>query len=416
MKKNRLGFAATLSKIPFPIIALSIAAMLLTMSSAIVFTLMPLYQKKVLGLEVGKIAILESIVEFVALSFRVVSGYFSDFFMQRKPLILLGFGLNSIAKIGLPFSTGVFFIYTFRVFERFGNGIQASPRDAYVGDVAPDDVKGASYGLRQGLGKLGSTVGGIVVFILTAYLTTEAVGLTGETYYYILMVGTGLSFVATLIVALFLKEPKVKQPAEKKRKSLFSMHKFKSLPIKFWHLMGAAFVFNLSHFNESLLSLRGEAINIPDKYLPLIMVFMNLVLFMVSYPIGQMSDRFGRRRFLFLGIVAVVVADLFLAFADAPKFIYAGVFFWGVQMAVTQAMIMTIIADNVNAELRGTAFGVYNLLMGLAYVAGGITYGYLWDTFNVRVPFLTSACVAVFSIAAFHVVLWPNEKEEELYT
>lgn len=391
---NRLN----LHHIPLPIWALSISTLLMTLSGSIIFTIAPHYLIDVLKLDKQSVGWMEGVVESFALIVRMLSGSLSDYFVRRKIIILIGYSLSTVAKIALPFVVSISALYLTRIAERIGNGLQAAPREALVGDLAPSEVRGACYGVRNAFGKAGSSFGAFVVFIiLFSAVTTQ---ITLDTYQLIFLVGIIPSIAACIILYMFVqdKHRRVDQKALHIKLVPLKLKDLKHLGRRFWWVMVIVTIFNFSHFSETFLQLRAREVGISVIYAPLVMVLMNLTIALASYPVGNLSDKFGRRVFLTLGFICVICADVLLAFGSGYLSVFAAITFWGIQMAMTQGMIATLVADTANPDYRGTAFGVLNVLTGIVYFIASPLYGWIWDSFGGMWPFICSAVITLISL------------------
>lgn len=381
-----------LKAVPRPIWWLSISTLLMTLSAAIIFTIAPHYLIDVLKLNKQSVGWMEGVVETVALMVRMLSGSLSDYFVRRKSIILIGYILSTVAKIGMPFAYTAVILYVTRITERIGNGLQAAPREALVGDLAPKNLRGACYGIRNACGKAGSSLGALVVFGILVYLVVDKIEL--EVYQFVFLIGLIPSVLACIVLYLFVSDKKHKPTqVRKKRNSPLKLSDLKNLGREFWMLMLVVTVFNFSHFSETFLQLRAREVGVSVVYAPLVMVLMNFTIAFVSYPVGNLSDRFGRKLFLGVGFACVVVSDMLLSFGSGYVSVFLAIAFWGAQMAMTQGMISALITDTANSDYRGTAFGVFNVLTGCAYLIASPVYGWIWDEFGGNYPFISSAII-----------------------
>lgn len=396
-----------LNKVPKPIWALAISTLLMTLSGAIVFTIAPHYMVDVLKLNKQSVGWVEGVVESFALMVRMLSGSLSDYFVKRKLIILIGYIVSTIAKFGMPFAYTLTVLYFTRIAERVGNGLQAAPREALVGDLAPPSIRGACYGIRNAFGKAGSSLGALLVFAILYYLVVDVVD--ASTYQLIFFVGIVPSLLACIILYAFVTDKPVEkatlQKTAVKRRSLLKWSDIRYLGGRFWLVMLVFAVFNFSHFSETFLQLRAREIGVSLVYAPLVMVLMNLTIALTSYPVGNFSDKLGRKLFLSLGFIFVIVSDMLLAFGSGYLSVFAAIMFWGIQMAMTQGMIAVLVTDTANPEYRGTAFGVLNVLTGIVYLIATPLYGWIWDEMGGQWPFICSAGVTVVALCLLFLIM-----------
>ena len=124
------------------------------------------------------------------------------------------------------------------------------------------------------------------------------------------------------------------------------------------------------------------------------MVVMNAVYTAGAYPAGAASDSLSHRKLLFGGVVALMVADLILATATTILFVLLGAAVWGLHMALTQGLFSKLVADSAPLDLRGTAFGIFNLIAGMAALFASVIAGFLWNSFGPSATFFAGAVFA----------------------
>ena len=400
-KKADVKAPSSLSQVPKDIWVIGIATTLMTISAVMIFTLTPLFLKNVLGASMKDIGFLDGVVESIALISRMFSGVISDYFGKRKFLMLMGYGLTTAVKPIFALATGVGWIFFARFTERVGNGLQAAPREALVGDLAPVHLRGTCYGLRQSLTKFGSVAGAL----LTWYLMDS----TENDYRFIFWIASFPAIIGMVILALFVNDKET--PKARKKKALDANDKsrhpihfsdIKRLGPAFWAVMGVVSIFTLSHCSESFLSLRAEHLGLEEKHVPSIMVVMNIVIVFIAYYSGELSDRVGRKIFLVIGFSAQLLSLLILAFATSWEWVIAGVILWGLQMGTTQGILMTIVVDTTPEDLHGTAFGVFYLISGVSLFFASLFTGHLWHAYDPLYAFGACAVIAAISVG----LLW----------
>jgi len=158
-------------------------------------------------------------------------------------------------------------------------------------------------------------------------------------------------------------------------------------------------VFTLARFSEAFLILKAQAVGIPVFLMPLVLVTMNVIYALTSYPVGVLSDRIDRMTVLVVGFALLIAADVVLGFAAGWPAVAFGVVLWGLHMGFTQGPLATLIADTAPPELRGTAFGVFNLFGGVALLVASIVAGLLWDNIGPKGTFIAGAMFATFALA-----------------
>ncbi|HET7715659.1 MAG TPA: MFS transporter, partial [Bauldia sp.] len=276
--------------------------------------------------------------------------------------------------------------------------IRGAPRDALVADIAPPHLRGASFGLRQSLDTIGAFLGPLLA-ILTMWLTLD----NFTTVFWIAVVPAFLSF-ALIVVAV--REP-ARPAGLRKVKAPLSRPELKLLGGACWWVIGIAAVFTLARFSEAFLILRALSVGLPAALAPAVMVVMNAIYALAAYPAGILSDRIDRLSVLVIGLVVLVAADLVLGLVDGIAGVAAGVALWGLHMGLTQGLLAALLADSAPAELRGTAFGVFNLATGVALLAASVIAGSLWDVAGPPGTFLAGGIFAAVALVALLVLRGP---------
>jgi MFS family permease len=344
----------------------------------------------VLGTSTLAVGTIEGIAEATASITKVFSGAVSDWLGKRKFLAALGYGLAAFTKPIFPLAVSIDWLVTARFIDRVGKGIRGAPRDALVADIAPPELRGASFGLRQSLDTVGAFLGPLLAIGLM-WLTADQF----QTVFWIAVVPAFLS-VGLILVAV--KEPE--RPMEL-RQVRMPLHRkeLDRLGADYWWVVATATVFTLARFSEAFLILRAHSIGLPLGFVPIVMVIMSLAYALSAYPVGILSDRMERVTILVFGLALLVLADLVLAYSTGVLGVAIGVVFWGLHMGFTQGLLSTLVADTAPAELRGTAFGVFNLVTGVALLFASVIAGALWDVVGPRGTFLAGAGFATATVA-----------------
>ena len=374
-------------RLPAGIWVLGFVSLLMDISSEMIHSLLPMFMVGTLGMSVALVGLLEGLAEATALIVKVFSGVISDWFGKRKPLAVLGYGLGAATKPLFALATWPGMIFTARLLDRVGKGIRGAPRDALVADIAPPEQRGAAFGLRQSLDTVGAFTGPLL-----------AVGLMllwADNFRAVFAVAVIPAVLCVLLLVLGVREPE--RPAGALRGNPISRANLRRLPRAYWWVVGVGAVFTLARFSEAFLVLRAEQVGVAVALVPLVMVAMNLTFALGAYPFGKLSDRVSHRLMLGWGLVVLVLADVVLALATHWSALLLGVGLWGVHMALTQGLLAAMVADTAPADLRGTAFGFFNLLSGLAMLLASVLAGLLWQTWG---PAWTFGAGAGFSLLA----------------
>ncbi|RZI45269.1 MFS transporter [Candidatus Finniella inopinata] len=389
--------------VPKAIWAIGLASFLINVSSVIVFGLSAVYMKTILGVATGWIGLLEGIVEASAYAVKVFSGVFSDYLKRRKIIMVWGFGLATLARPILALSSSFGAVFTSRVLDRIGNGVQSTPRDALVGDLSPESIKGTCYGLRQSLATAGSFFGGIV--------GVAAMLLTNQNFHQVFWIATIPAVMGLLILIFAVKDSPTQQSGEAIKRHPIRIADLHRLGGTYWMLMIVAGVFMLARVGEAMLILHAhQNFGLSESYIPLILILYNGTNSLASYPIGRLSDKVSRYALLGIGFAVLIVADILLATATNLSIMLMGVAVWGVQIGITQSMFMALIADTVPNDLRGTGFGFFYLTSAIALVLAGTMGGTIAQLYGEAMTFTASGIIGAVSLATL-LILIPFRKK-----
>ena len=377
----------TLAQMPVGIWVLGFVSLLMDISSEMIHSLLPLFMATTLGASALTIGLIEGAAEATALIAKVFSGVLSDYLGKRKGLALFGYGLAALSKPLFAVATSNGVVLTARLLDRAGKGIRGAPRDALVADLAPPQLRGAAFGLRQSLDSVGSFLGPLIGVGLMLLWANDF-----RAVFWVAVI-PGLLAVALLLLGI--REPE-RQAQERRRNPIRRDNLVRLGPV-YWSVVGIGAVFTLARFSEAFLVLRALQTGIPTALVPLVMVAMGGVYALTAYPFGKLSDRVSHRLMLAAGLAVLVAADLVIASSQGSTALFAGVALWGVHMGMTQGLLAAMVADTSPADLRGTAFGFFNLVSGVALLAASAIAGLLWDRLG---PSWTFYAGAGFSLVA----------------
>ena len=377
-------------EIPSGIWALGFVSLLMDVSSEMIHALLPVYLVTILGTSTLTVGVIEGIAEATASITKVFSGALSDRLGKRKFLAALGYGMAAFTKPIFPLATTVGWLIAARFIDRVGKGVRGAPRDALVADISPVHLRGASFGLRQSLDTVGAFLGPLLAIILM-WLTTDKFTVV----FWIAVVPAFLSF-ALILVAV--REPE-RLPGLRQVRMPLSASELRNLGTTYWWVVAVAAVFTLARFSEAFLVLRAQSIGVPLMLVPIVLVIMNIAYAVSAYPVGALSDHIDRITVLILGLLLLLAADLMLGFSTGIVGVGFGIILWGLHMGFTQGLLATLVTDAVPAELRGTAFGMFNLVTGVALLAASVIAGLLWDVAGPRGTFLAGATFTAMTLA-----------------
>jgi len=387
-------------KLPGGIWVLGFVSMFMDISSELVHSLLPIFMATVLGASMVTIGIVEGVAEGAASIAKVFSGVISDYSGKRKFLAVAGYALSAMTKLIFPLATTIGWLFGARFVDRIGKGIRGAPRDALVADIAPPQLRGAAFGLRQSLDSVGAFVGPLLAIIFMIWFANDIKA--------VLWVAVVPAFLAVFLLIIAVREPGSSEHAAGPGNRL-TLTDARRLPLRYWHVVALGAVFTLARFSEAFLILRAQDVGLAVGYVPAIMIVMNIVYSIFAYPAGAAADRLSARTLLVFGLGVLIAADVVLAIAASSWSAFLGAAFWGLHMAFTQGLLAKLVADTALTELRGTAFGVFNLVSGVALLLASVIAGSLWSVFGASATFIAGASFAV--LAAMGLLLYrPNPR------
>ncbi|TVT86530.1 MFS transporter [Pseudomonas sp. H3(2019)] len=375
-------------RIPRTIWALGFVSLFMDVSSELVHSLLPVFLVTTLGASALTVGIIEGIAQATAMVVKVFSGAISDFIGRRKGLLLLGYGLAALSKPLFPLAHSVELVFTARFLDRIGKGIRGAPRDALVADIAPAEIRGACFGLRQSMDTVGAFVGPALAIVLMLWLAD---------------IQRVLWFaVIPAVIAVALIVAGVQEPGHAVGKHTFRspihwrvLYDFSS---GYWWVVVVGGVFTLARFSEAFLVLRAQQTGLSATWVPLVMVVMSVFYALSAYPAGWLSDRISRTKLLCLGMGLLVLADLLLAQSHSTLTMLLGAGLWGLHMGFSEGILATLVADTAPEELKGTAFGIFNLISGVCLLIASVLAGWLWQTVGAQSTFITGAVLAALAM------------------
>lgn len=377
------------SAIPRTVWALGFVSLFMDVSSEIIHALLPLFLTVTLGVSVVLVGLVDGIAEATAAIVKVFSGYISDRVGKRKPLILLGYGLAALSKPLFPLAGSAVTVLGARFADRIGKGLRGAPRDALIADVTLPEARGRAFGLRQALDSVGAFVGPALAIGLMITFANDI-----RKVFWIAIIPAVL---ALLIIAFAVSDRPRGEVAARVPIALADLPR---LPSQFWKIVILGGIFTLARFSEAFLILKATQAGLPLVAAPLVLVAMNLVYALGSYPAGMLADNHSARWLLQAGLFVLVLADALLALSAGVYMVFAGIVLWGVHMAMTQGLLSKLVADNAPVELVGSAFGLFNLVLGLAMLVASVLAGILWESAGSQATFIAGGIFATLAIVS----------------
>jgi MFS family permease len=376
------------SGIPRTIWTLGFVSLFMDLSSELVHSLLPVFMVTTLGASALTVGVIEGVAESTSMLIKVFSGAISDFMGRRKGLLLLGYGVAALSKPLFPLAHSVEVVFTARFLDRIGKGIRGAPRDALVADVSPPSIRGACFGLRQSMDTVGAVLGPAMAIVLMLWLADIQL---------VLWFAVIPAIVAVALIFVGVKEP---TPVSRERTFRSPIH-WRVLPgfsRGYWWVVVIGGVFTLARFSEAFLVLRAQQTGLSVAWVPLVMVVMAIFYALSAYPAGWLSDRISRTKLLCMGMGLLILADLVLAGSGSIITLMLGVALWGLHMGFSQGILASLVADTAPMDLKGTAFGIFNLVSGVCMLIASVLAGAIWQGMGSVNTFLAGALLAATAL------------------
>lgn len=386
------GIGRMFSTLPSGIFAVSLFGLFLGMSTTMVYSQLTLFLANELHVAISKVAFIDGLVEFCSFLTRIVAGFISDLTRDRKLLLFVGCGITLLARPLIVFAQSSFMVLGIQAFERIGNGLQATPRDALIADLSSRAQRGRSFGFSRSMKTFGALLG-----------TPIAIGimyLTSDNFRTVFLCAT-VPVILSIICLVSVKTSNMEERSIQKRENPFKRKYLKSLDRSYWKLLALSLIFELSHFTEHLFPLYINKF-LPTTVCGVVNMCVSVGQVLLAFPIGYFADKYGKGKFIRVCMLFMIGANLlFIAASHLPCpvfFIASGAFLWGGQLASIQGLFLSLISEQVHFSLRATAMGVYYCAVGGAYFIASCICGRIWERFGVQSAFLYSISFATIAL------------------
>ena len=386
---QNVALSGKIGAIPRGVWALGFVSMFMDISSEMIHSLLPVFLVTTLGASAAMVGLIEGFGEATASISKLFSGWLSDKLGKRKALTIIGYGLGALSKPLFAIAPTANWVMGARLSDRLGKGIRGAPRDALVSDITPPELRGAAFGLRQSLDTVGAFLGPLVALALMA--------LYSDNFRLVFWLAVIPAAIAVVILAVFVREPR---PTSRGVRVPIKWADLRQHDVAFWAVVTAGAILTLGRFSEAFLVLRAQRAGLPLTLIPLVLVAMNVVYSVSAYPIGVLSDRLDRRSMLGLGFAVLILTDVVLAFAPNIWIVMLGIGLWGLHMGMTQGLLAALVADSAVENLRGTAFGLFNFVSGIALLLASLVAGFLWQMIGPSATFLAGAGFTAVGLVA----------------
>lgn len=374
-KRDRGGL---ISGISTNVLVLGLISLLNDASSEMIYPILPLFLAGI-GATGAIIGLIEGAAETTASLLKVMSGRLSDRMGKRKPFLITGYGLSTMAKPLLAVVTSYWQVLGVRITERVGKGLRSAPRDALIADCTRKEDLGRAYGLHKAMDSMGAVIGPILVLpvLMTAVTVSEG------TYRTVFLLATIPAAISVAVLLLYVKEAGTPNP----RCTTAFLKDSRRLGKDFWFLTIIVLVFFMGEISYAFFVLRSEGLGSSTVTTILLYILFNVIFVVTSLPSGILSDRWGRRPVLGFSFVLFASTCLVMGVADGLIMLAVGFVLYGIYKGSSEGVFKAFVIDVVPRDLCGTALGVYHTAVGLVMLPGGIVAGLLWDALGPQGTF-----------------------------
>lgn len=394
-------------KIPRTVWVLGIVSFFMNSASVVITALTPFFIMQVLGGSVEAVGHIRGWTEAFAYVVKLCSGVISDYVGKRKTLILIGYGCAAITK---PLFGVVRDIYQYTMVqfaERVANGLRDSPRDALIADCVPKKLKGTSYGIRQSFGMAGSMVGAFLCFFLLSHVASSDDRDSARLVYF---VATIPSVMAVLLLYFGVHEKPGLTKLKDRKGFPIKKDDLRQLGSRFWFFMSIVFVFMSSRFSDAFLVVKAQELGWNLSHMPLALAIMYLSNSITAKVAGNLSDKIDRRVFLGIGFLCIALTCVVVGNATESSALVIGTILYGIHFGMTQGTFFALVADYSPAQIKGTSFGVFNLICALGMIGSNSIIGRLWRLYGVEYAMYVAAG---FALLAFVMLLFLKPAKED---
>jgi MFS family permease len=354
---------------------------------------MPLFLANVLGASTVIIGLISGVADSTASLLNVFSGWFSDKFKNRKYLSFIGYTFSSLSKPFMLIASTWGPVMAIRFADRLGKGIRTAPRDALVADSSAENVRGKAYGFHRAMDTSGAALGLLASAVVVYFVQGNVANMEFSTYRWLIILGLVPAFIA-LIFFIFIREPERQVPV---CEAAGTDQKRAALPGKFKVFLAIMFLFTLGNSSDAFLVLRAQNLGNDVLLITLMLVMFNVVYALFSTPAGIMSDKLGRRNVILVGWAIYALVYLGFALSNQSWTVWLLWAVYGLYYGLTDGVGRALVCDLVPAETRGTAFGMYNTILGITLLPASLIAGWLWQSISPAAPFYFGAALAGLS-------------------
>ncbi|HKG41359.1 MAG TPA: MFS transporter [Nitrososphaeraceae archaeon] len=378
------------------VIALGLVSFFTDFSTEMVLGILPLFIVNNLGASRAILGAIEGSAELVSYAFRMISGSLSDKVGKRKIFILAGYGLSTFSKPFFALSTGWLDAFVVRTTDRIGKGLRTAPRDALIADSVSESISGKAFGIHRTIDQLGAIVGPIAAFSLLQIMDIRGI------FFLSLIPGA----IAVLILILFVKEIAIKRGGSKTATVFSNIGTVMSNNKPFVLLLIISGIFSLGAFNFSFVLLKASELGIDNDVIPIVYAVINISHTAIGIPAGIVAGKIGKEKVLIVGYaVFAISATLMTTLSENSLYAFVLAAIFGLYMGISETVQRAVVPRYVSSELRGTAFGVYNVILGTSFFVSNVVFGFLWDNYNLSTAVVYSIVLSSAAITGMYVFI-----------
>ena len=363
---------ATIKQLPRNVWAVGLTSFFMDVSSEMVLNILPLFLANVLGVKTNIIGLIEGIAEATASILKLFSGWLSDKIGGRKWLAVIGYGLSALSKPFFYIASSWELIAGVRWTDRVGKGVRTAPRDALVADSVTKETRGLAFGFHRALDTAGAMVGILIAAFVVWLAQKNTLDLSMSTFQTVVLISLLPAFLAVLSLVIGAKDVPVQGQRAAPKFSLRSMGR------PFLVFLAIVSIFTLGNSSDAFLVLRAQTLGITVTGILIMLAMFNLIYSLVSTPAGSLSDRIGRRRLIIGGWLVYAAIYFGFALAQSAWQVWLLYVVYGLYYGMAYGSANALVADLVPEQLRGTAYGTYNAVIGLLAFPASLIAGILW--------------------------------------
>lgn len=370
-------------------------------SSEMIYPLVPLFLATVMGVNKSVIGLIEGIAEATASLLKVFSGYFSDKIGNRKWLMVLGYGISALSRPIIALSTVWQHVLIFRFTDRVGKGIRTSPRDAIIAESTDRATLGKAFGFHRSMDTMGAVIGPAIAFGLLMLFT--------DNFRLVFWLSMIPGAIAVLLIIFFITEKKRQVISNEQSKRLT----FRHFDWRYKGFVVISTIFAFGNSSDVFLILRAQQSGVSIAMIPLLYLTFTIVYTIIAMPAGILADRFGRKKVILTGFI--LFAIVYAGFATIASSTTAWILFalYGLFMGITEGVNKAFLSTIIPSEFKATAFGIYNMSIGIALLPASVIAGLLWDRVSPSAPFYFGSCTAILCSVLFFIYILAISKDQK---